>query len=71
MMSFEVLIRDHGVGSEYGIRRDGSDVDAEVWLRDVLPMETESVRLRMELWAERTARFLVHAYLEKVREARG
>ena len=64
---FEVLLRTTGVGAEYGIRMDSEIELFEVWLRDVRPSETEALRLRMELWAERSARRMVHTFSEKVR----
>lgn len=67
---YEVLVRGTGLGAEFGLRRDGADVGVEVWFRDVVPLETESVRLRVQLWAEREARALVHAFSEVARQAR-
>lgn len=66
---FEVVERTVGVGAEFAIVDQDGHIGAELWLRDLLPVETESVRLRVELWAEGAARQIVHQLTERLRNS--
>lgn len=68
--NFDVLVRAQGVGAEFGIAPESDLPDLEVWRRDIEPTETESLRLRLTLWAERQARRIVHETSNKAKNAR-
>ncbi|MBF4627257.1 Fic family protein [Curtobacterium flaccumfaciens] len=71
MRNFDVVMRAHGFGAEYAVMAEKEAAGVEIWRRDVEPTVTESVQLRLELWAQHEVRALLHETRQKARAASG